>query len=228
MLHHRYKIDTVIQTGLVKEGLPTLYLEELLGLSCDEPINYFTFDESEAERRLEISPLIEKALVRKVKPNAIYIDYEVRRPVALLVDFANVAIDTRGYTFPLMPYLSPSKFPEIYLGIKELPEQIKTENFQLALDVLQSIEWLNIPMQHCKRVDVSSAYHLSCGKKEIVVVLDALGREHFLRLETANYQSGLEKYLVMKMQTGDTNELSGDKVIDLRIPKLGFISDLHP
>ena len=222
MLHPKYQIDTIIQTGLVKEGLSTLYLSELLKLSVDKATNFFAFDVQEAEASLRASPVIEEARVEKREPNAVYIDYTIRRPFFLLADFHNIAMDEKGHTFPLTPYFPPVKLPELYLGLTELPPQVTGEKFRLALAILSAIERLRIPMTTLKWIDVSNAFHQSYGKKETVLIFVTNSTRHFLRLHGRDFAKGLENYLLIR---SELQKEGGDRVIDLRIPDLAFFSE---
>ena len=98
-----YQLHTVIQTGPEKEALPTLYLMELLELSMDKPQNYVTFDEKVAEKKILQSPVIRSARVKKRKPDTVYVDYEVYKPVALWKDKTNMALSEEGHPFPIRP-----------------------------------------------------------------------------------------------------------------------------
>jgi len=182
-----YRITALVQTSSEKEPLKTAYLAELLGLSINNPANLYAFDIRAAEKKLLASPLIQKAKVSRRPPNALYIDYEVRRPVAILADYQNVAIDREGYLFPLAPFFSPKELPEIYLGIPSFGEPedsfgrsggrwqtpLKNRYLNLAFEVLQTLQGSSWSEGiRIKRIDVSNAYAPTLGVREIVLLTE--------------------------------------------------------
>ncbi len=180
----KYKISAIIQTGPEKEALRSVYLSELLGLSVDSPKNLYALDLKKAELALLSSPLISKAKVKRMAPNTLYVDYEVRKPVAWLSDYRNTAIDQEGYLFPVAPFLTPKEMPEIYLGLPCFgkPEDhfgraggnwrapLQNKHLKLAFDLLQAFE--GSPWKEglrIKRIDVSNAFSPTLGRREIVL-----------------------------------------------------------
>jgi hypothetical protein len=183
----RYKIEGLVQTGPEKEALKTVYLAELLGLSADAPKNLYALDLKKAEAALLSSPLIARAKVKRLPPNTLYVDYEVRRPVAWISDYRNTAIDRDGYLFPIDPFLSPKEMPEIYLGLPsfEAAEDsfgraggrwrtpLQNRYLELAFNLLQTFE--GSPWRdglRIKRIDVSNAFAASLGRREIVIITE--------------------------------------------------------
>lgn len=180
----RYKIAVIVQTGPEREALKTVYLAELMGLSSDAPKNVFLLDLKKAEKALLASPLISKAKVKRLPPNTLYVDYEVRKPVAFLADYRNLAIDRDGYLFPVEPFLSPKEIPEIYLGLPAFgapadrygreggswQKPVGNRYSELAFQILQTFE--GSPWKEglrIKRIDVSNAYAPTLGRREIVI-----------------------------------------------------------
>lgn len=253
----KYNVQVLIQTGSEKEALKSMYLAELLDLSIDKRTNIFRFDLEEAERKLLTSPLIEKAVVKRYLPNAIYVDYKVRKPIALLYDLNNFALDKKGYLFPISPFFPPKNLPEIYLGDKSiihsndfLKAPLKNEKIDLALEIYNALSKLQNTSFSIKRIDVSSAFLQSYGKKEIVLELEHELHIPFkdrdisyifpriIRLCVKDYETQLSNYfslnesmmldyrrqLVITDNTPSTIKFA-KKVIDLRILKLAFIDE---
>ncbi len=179
-----YMISALIQTGPEKEALKTEYLAELLDLSVDYPTNLFAFNIKKGEKNLLSSPLIAEAHVKRFPPNGLYIDYEVRKPIARLGDYRNTAIDKNGYIFPLAPFFSPKELPEIYLGIPAFgegedsmgrrggvwQEPLQNPYLDLAFGVLRFLEGSSWKEGlRIKRIDVSNAFAPSLGSREIVL-----------------------------------------------------------
>lgn len=221
MCHAKYQIRTIIQTGPEKEALPTLYLAELLELSSDKPQNYFTFDERVAEVQLLKSPVIKSAIVKKIKPDTVYIDYEVFKPVALMGDSFNLAIDEKGQVFPLAPFFSPKRLPKFYFGSKVVDK----EQFEIALAILSYID--KRPAFEESRVsliDVSEAVHESFGKREVVITLEEKGQTWYLRLTPHKFPEELNNYVTIR-ETGLSHS-KNKKVVDLRLSKVAYIEEI--
>ncbi len=224
LLNPKYVIDTIIQTGPVKGALPTVLLAELIDLSCDHPSNYFAFDEKAAKRKLLNSPVISKARVKKIRPNKVYIDYELRLPIALFCDFENMAIDEKRCLFPLSPYFSPKELPEIVLGDHRFSEIVLGEKIELAFEVLILLKRANLGKDAViRRIDVSRAFSKSYGKREIVVIVDHKIERHYLRLTQKVLASGIRNYV--SLVNGIEPE-KASRVVDLRIEKLAYVEDL--
>ena len=224
LLNPNYILTQIIQTGPVKEALPTVLLAELIDLSVDHPTNYYALDEKKAEAKLLNCPVIARASVKKIKPNTVYIDYELRRPVALYADFENMAIDEQRRLFPLIPYFTPKQLPEIVLGEHRFHEMVTGEKIELAFQVLEMLVLAKI-QEHAiiKRIDVSKAFSASYGKREIVVVLEQKSERHYLRLTQKSLASGVANYLSL---IEGLDPVSTTRVIDLRIEKLAYIEDI--
>jgi hypothetical protein len=244
----RYRIATIIQTGPEKGALKTPYLAELLNLSSDKPFPLYAFDCKKAESRLLASPLISHAKVKRVPPSSIYIDYEVRRPLAQLADYKNIAVDKEGYLFPITPFFSPKNLPEIYLGIPlsgwKIPE--KSPPFLLALEILHVLE--TAPWKEgllIKRIDVSNAFASSLGQREIVLFTEeeiSCRKEEreitfvfpkILRLAPKDYPQQLANFFALRRTIIDDYQKQvaslkeggrfAPRIIDLRIPQLAFV-----
>ncbi len=211
-------LTQIVQTGLQKEVLKTIYLAELVGLSIDRPTAYFDFDPKKAEAKLLKSPLIKQAKAMLLPPSTLAVDYTVRQPIALLYDCENAAIDEEGRIFPVSPYLSPKNLPQLYLGLARVPADwhtpIRGKKIDLALQILKLVSALPFRVA---RIDVSKIDAPSLGTREIVLVAD----QRFLRLSTKNFPQELGNYLSLREQ------LKGQeaKIIDFRIPNLAFLKE---
>jgi hypothetical protein len=217
-----YRIVAIVQTTPEKESLKSVYLAEILGLSIDHPTNLYRFNSKEARQRLLKHPLFEKARIKKIRPATIQIDYTLRKPIAYLLDNTNTAIDSEGFPFPLKPFFTPKKLPEIYLGTTESTEespinsmqwgkQLKGPRVELAMNLFQLISSQYCSdSQYLKRIDVSKAHAPSYGQRQVIVILEKqlvkelkgqsilVRVQHILRLDTKNYIQGLENYVKLK------------------------------
>ena len=216
----QHKIDylcRVVQTGPQKEALKTSYLAEIIHLSADKPMIAQRFDPLLAKRNLRSSPVIKNALVKVIKPDTVFIDYTVRQPIAWLYDFDNVALDDEGVPFPIIPFFSPKKLPEVVLGLKNLNWSLplKGEKVDLALTLLKMMLEKSLSVL---RLDVTAAFAPSLGLREVVVVIEENGSPKFLRLSPKNFAQELGNYLELRKTLPPEPQ-----VIDLRIPQLAFI-----
>jgi hypothetical protein len=217
----KYRITALVQTGPEKEMLRSVYLAELLGLSVDAPKNLYTLDLKKAKLALLSSPLIKKGQVKRIPPNTVYVDYEVRKPVAWLADYRNCAMDEEGFLFPVTPFLSPKEMPEIYLGLPAFGKgedaygraggrwrvPVQSRYLTLAFDLLRFFddsawkEGLRI-----KRIDVSNAFAPTLGRREIVLFTEEelLIQDHsfifpkILRLPTRDYGHQLQNFFALR------------------------------
>ena len=217
----RYRITSLIQTGPEKEVLKTVYLAELLGLSSNAPTNLYKFNLELAKDALLASPLIRSVELKKQAPSTLYIDYEVRTPIAWIGDYKNIAIDRDGMLFPVAPFFSPKQMPEIYLGLPSFgaPEDsfgraggrwkapLKNRHLNLAFDVLQTFE--GSPWKEglkIQRIDVSNAFAPSLGRREIVLFTEEeilVGGKQFvfpkvLRLSPKDYTQQLQNFFSLR------------------------------
>lgn len=176
--------------------LDAQYLAELLQLSQDRPTNLHAFNLQEGKRRLEESPVIQAAEIRKKPPNVLLVEYQLRHPVATLVDWDNAAIDREGVVIPLHPFFDGSGLPEIVRG-----------------DV--AIKWDALPLGgKFKRIDLSRMHAQSFGRREVVLIVEDL----LLRLRPETMEEQLKNFELLR------EHLPPDaKIVDLRISDLAFV-----
>jgi cell division septal protein FtsQ len=208
----------IIQTGPQREALKTTYLAELMRISADRPMTVASFDLVAAQKRLLSCPVIKEAKV-KLTPDTVYVDYTVRQPIAWLYDFENIALDEEGYPFPVSPFFTPKRLPEIYLGIQNFywGRPLKERKADLALTILQVLNRLSLQV---KRLDVSKAFQPSLGRREVVLILEEEGFTKTLRLTPKNFAQELGNYLELRPKLPAVPQ-----IIDLRIPQLAFIQE---
>jgi hypothetical protein len=210
----------IIQTGPQREVLQTSYLAGLMDLSADRPLPARKFDPSQAQKGVEASPVIKKAVVQFLAPDTVYVDYTVYQPVAFLFDFPNVAIDEEGVPFPLLPFFSPKVLPELYLGIDKVAwhTPVQGERAFLGLTLMKLLTQLPLKV---KRVDVAHVDAPRLAQREIIVILEEEGALKYLRLSPKNYPKELGNYLEMRRDLPPVPQ-----VIDLRLDRLAFLRDL--
>lgn len=245
-LDPKYHIVAIVQSSTDREALKTVYLEELLDLSIDQPVNIHRFNCIEARNKLLTSPLIKDAEVKKILPGTIYVKYNLRKPIAYLGDYTNTAIDKEGFLIPFNPFFTPKNLPEIILGFQSNDNSehsgmiwkgwgtpISGMKAELAFKLYHFISsYCCSETSVLKRIDVSRAFASSFGQRQIVIVLEDLVEKkidrgvsllpvsRILRLSTEAYQQQLAQYLVLR------DRLRSDEaatILDMRIPQLAFI-----
>ncbi|HSX11360.1 MAG TPA: FtsQ-type POTRA domain-containing protein [Chlamydiales bacterium] len=246
LIDEKYRCVAIVTTGPEKEPLKTAYLAELLGLSADHPTPLYAINTKKAEAKLLSSPLIANAKVKRMPPGTLYIDYEVRKPLARLADYKNTALDKEGYLFPAAPFFSPKHLPEVYLGLPPFTTwQISPKNpyLQLALEILSFLD--TAPWKEgirIKRIDVSNAFAPTLGTREIVLFTEeelVLPQEvvcvfpKILRLAPKDYPQQLNNFFALRRTMMDDyrRQLASLKqggrfaprIVDLRIPQLAFV-----
>ncbi|ADI38735.1 putative cell division protein FtsQ [Waddlia chondrophila 2032/99] len=196
-----------------KGELPSHYVEEILGLSSDKPINIYEFNALDEKRKLLSHPLIKSAEVKKQIPDTCQVVYELHEPIALLSDWENAAIDRDGRLIPFHPFYQMEGLPSIIIGEIENPKwgnKLRLPRVHLAIRILKSI-----PLQDLEALDVSRVDLPSFGQKEIVMTLN----DSILRLNPDNWKKGWRYFLEIQPLLNP----GGKTVVDLRIPKIALV-----
>lgn len=223
----RFDVVAIVQSCAQKEGLRTWQLAEILELSRDEPVNLYAFDPSLACQRLLSCPVIKSAHCRRQRPGIVHVDYQVREPFALVSDFHNVAIDNEGYLFPLQPYFTPKKLPEIYLGLAHVAygQKLDTEEAKLAFSIFQYVESHFSKVSRLVSLDTHNAFAPSKGASEVILAIqerpDAPIR--YLRLDAKEYEKSLDAYLALKNTFDALTQEKQCYSIDLRCPNIALV-----
>lgn len=227
----KYNIVAIVQTGPEREGLKTNYLAELLDLSVDRPKNIYQINLKEEQEKLKSFPIIQNAILKRIPPATLYIDYTVRQPISYISDLTNTAIDMEGVLFPFNPFFSPKRLPEIHLGLPQRlswGDRVEDERLKIAFDILNLFEThLKNKNLGIVRIDVADAIVESLGKKQIVVVLNDDGKQILLRMPCEDYERKFNAF--QQVYAKNLKKKSFSKiVIDLRLPDLAFIVDASP
>lgn len=198
-----------------KGDLPSHYIEEVLGLCVDRKVNIHDFSVSKARKKLEESPLIAAAEVKKQMPDSCQVIYRLFEPVAVVTDWENAAVDQNGRLIPFLPFYDKMGLPQITVGEVDHPawgKKLRLARVHTALKILRKI-----PLQDLVRLDVSRVDLPSFGQREIIVTL----QDAILRLNPDQWEDGWNNFLNMR------SVLSHQplQVVDLRIPKIAIIRD---
>jgi hypothetical protein len=237
----QYRIVALVQRTSPHDRLKTSYLAELLDLSLERPLNLYQFNAREAEKRLNTSPLIKQSTIRKVRPGTLYIDYQLRVPIAYVGDYTNTVVDEQGVLFPYQPFFSPKPLPTLYLGLNtgeaKWGDSLKDrETMRLAFAFLEQFKKLNLNQFFLKQVDVIQADADSYGQRQIVIILENIAQESlhkqqdiwYLRLNPDHYQKNLTHFKRLISQEAQIQRLNLNRkkqsiLVDLRLPFLAFI-----
>ncbi len=250
LISSKYQIKAIAQNQN-EITLDVNYLAQLMGLSSDKPTNIFLFDENKAKEQLLSSPLIKEAQVKKIKPNCVFVDYTIRKPIAYLYDFENIAIDEEGYLFPLNPFYPPLDLCKFYLNIEKFNgyEKMDSKRALYALDIYKKLKESGFAdLVKIKILDTSRLELKSYGKKEILLFIEEEMKVKknqkdivvifpiILRLALNNYLEQIGNYISLRekilhdyenqMKSIDfENEVVKfkPKTIDLRLSKLAYI-----
>ncbi len=221
MVQVKYFITEIIQTGPEREALPSAFLAELMDLSHNEPSNFYSFDEKIARKKLLQCPVIKSAVVKKIKPCSVYVDYEVYKPIALLEDEKNTALDEKGVKFPMSPFFFAKNLPLFTFGQKE--DYIN--KFQLALAILSFLDHRDAFQDiFVKRIDTTNAFHESFGKREVVITLEEKDKSCYLRTTPHKFPEELSHFSCMSSMWREGR--SKKSVIDLRLSKVAYVEEI--
>jgi cell division septal protein FtsQ len=235
-------------------NLDSQYLAELLNLSKDKNINIFLFDTEQAKEKLMKSYLIKNVnSIKKLRPDCIYLDIDVRKPIAILKDFDNLLIDEDKNIFPFKPFFKNLDLVHLIIGLDDFKNfcMIDKKEAKLSLDILNYLKKSSsFDIKKIKLIDSSNAYNKSYGKRQIIIQTEeeiaALKGEKkvififpmVLRFSPDNYHEQLQNYLslkekILKDYENQIRSLGSipkedivrfdSKTIDLRISKLAFI-----
>lgn len=211
-------IQVIVQATAEYAPLQATYLAEVLELSQDMPVNLSQFEIDEAYERLRATHFIREALIKKIKPNILYVEYAVRKPIAFLGDYTNTVMDEEGVFVPYLPFYSPRSLPEIYLGAKAPPnpwgERAESKYVEWARAILARFETGVL-----KRIDFSQCESPSSGTRQIVLTLE---EGTLLRLTPKNYAQELTYYFIISDRM---EERVRSSVIDLRNPEVAYITN---
>lgn len=221
----KYAICSIVQTCKSGPRLPNGYLTEVLELAADRPANLFRWNTQEGERLLASSPLLRRSSIQKIAPNMLAIHYSSRIPLARLGELSDTLIDDEGVFLPDAPFLAAKELPTIYLGTSEVAwgEQDSRAEMALSLALLRLIH-NSFPDKVLTSLDVSQAYALSVGKRQVVAVFSGEGGPHILRLTADGYRQQLANYKTL-LETRQVSAKQGI-VIDLRLDHLAYLNPL--
>lgn len=199
----RYDVRAVMTKSLSgSEPLKPAVIAEWLNLSVSNKKNLYQLDLTQAQKMIERQAPVKKALLTRVPPSTLLVEVEMRRPIAMIGDRTNMAVDEEGKTFPLDPFYTPKKLPRLFIGEKK--------NFLLALEILKHLQALS-KMDKVDFIDVEKSSASSMGEREVVLMYEGI----WVRLDPDRIADGLNKLLKLRATPA--------KIVDLRIANLALI-----
>lgn len=249
-----YMIVALVQTSLHHELLKSGHIPELLGLSVDHPINLFDFDAKEAEKKLKDTVAIKQAVVKKIRPGTLHVEYVLRQPIAFVGNYTNTVIDGEGIMFPLKPFYTPKKIPIVFFDDASFTgddniwgSQVQGSNANLIFKILEEAPKTLGNRTNIVAIDLSKAQAPSFGQRHIILTLEETEErivnsrpiivvsKRTLRLFPDNWELQLANYTNLRSYLNDQlakKITSAEKavfhaeplIIDLRLTNLAFIS----
>lgn len=216
-----FQLRMLLSSSKTQDSLTTSQLAALLGLSEDLP-NIYCIDLDLAKQTLESYPAIKSAKVVRIRPSALFVDYELRSPYFRLLDFENMAVDSEGYPFYLYPIFTPKKIPEVYLGLQNISWATVREQkeFILAIDVAEFIRNEYPKELRLLRIDTHNIQNASCGAQEIVLVFKDGNCSLYVRVDAKDYKTGLKRLL--RLRNGEARE----RIVDLRSQGFALVKEI--
>lgn len=244
----RYNITALVHSCKGAEPLKTACFAEILNLSADRAVNLYAFDVPKAHEKLLNFSVIKKAIIKKIPPNMLYVEYSLRIPIAYISDYFNASMDAEGVLMPFNPYYTPKNIPSLYFGFDQSlawGEKLQGEKFELVKLLLKVLEdhFISDSMQ-VESLDVSNAFSLNYGAREFVVTLSkkvesffgeqkiARSQKRTLRLTLENYLAQLANFKELCGHMDEEVKNSKDRfsshvIIDMRVSDVAFICDYN-
>lgn len=230
-----YAIVSVIQGALGRSHFKTEELLKLLNLSDKEPVNLYRFDTAEAEKKLLASPLMRSVSIKKKYPNAIYIFYEMRDPIAYVGALPNTVIDKEGVLFPFHPYYTPKKLPLLQfsgeaLALKWGDSVPYKEAFELSTKIIHKMQEKEWEHFFLSEIALPSSPYASISS-EILVTLHKKSREWFdkeksgkwiLKMDPKRFEPAFHFFLLLKEDVNLIKPATQVEV-DFRLPSVAYV-----
>jgi|GEM_PF-3033138 len=204
-----YNIVAVVSKSPVQKKLPPRLLQEILDLSQDKPTNMFRFDMKRAKQRFEQYGCFKKVKMRLQRPGVLIVDYDLYEPYAALGDYENLAVDrAKKHIFPMHPFFTPKKLPEIYLGT------LSKERMDFAFEVLHYAKKKIQKRYTVISVDVGPYFAFKPVKE---IILHCKGEnDFFLRLCGDRWKENIAQFINFEQKE------EGSFVVDFRVPGIAL------
>ena len=209
----RYTIVAITSKSRSQESVPHAVFSDLMNLSYDEPSSMYAFDTSQAAKEIYRVPTFKKVKVQLIKPGIVSVDYELRQPVAELLDYENRAVDKEGVDFPMLPYITPKNIPRLYLGALE------NRRLAFAFELMELARKI-LPKEYKLALCDVSQHFLDSSVCEIDLQIDKGNQKLYARLSSSGYSKDFES-LVRLLPALNVN--AKEIVVDLRVAGIGLV-----
>lgn len=199
----RFLVRAILVKSLSEDGVKPGMIAEWLHLTAEHPYNLYAIPLKQAEKVILEQSHVKYVKVSRLPPATLLVEIELKKPIALLGEWTNRAIDVHGDVFPLLPFYTPKKLPRLFLGSKS--------QFAIAQEILEVLKEKGEPLY---ALDMERAEATSFGEREIVLNVGGT----LLRLDADNWREGLAKWSKLK-ESGENI-----KIADLRIANLALVS----
>ncbi len=214
----RFDIKCLLQEPLSREEISSRFFEELLDLSCDRPQNLYAFDAGWAEERILESSVIARAHVKKLSPDTLHIQYEMREPIAALADYENCYLDREGVIFAAFPYYRAKKLPLVRfgdVGPAPLGSRVNEEKREFLALLFSSIA-----KEKIGEVDLTHFFEKSLGRKEVVI---RFSNDRLVRFWPEKMAKVLHHYELLEKHY--PFEAKKPYIIDLRLAEVAYVKE---
>lgn len=219
-------LTTLIQKTSFSTPLSPRFFSDYLMLNPNGKwLELSKLDEKKIEQKLKEFPIFEKIQAHIIRTGELEIAYDLKKTQFLLADFTNLAIDPKGFIFPLKPFFPPKKIPQVYLGIQKVDWKIKN-NIKKALEIQAFLEQILDDGIEIELIDLAKQEHPVASLKQIVVTLNYQGIKHYLRLSPDHLEKALLRYLALYKEKDLTEFVSQSLVFDARFKKFATLKIL--
>lgn len=219
-------LKALIQKTPTIDQLSPRFFSDYLGLSpLGQPLILKRLDAVKIQNRLKEFPVFKSIEAEFTPLGELCVSYDLRRPLFELYDYKNCGLDKEGFITPLVPFYSPKKLPQIYLGLKQLSWD-EPHNISQALDIVDFFEKNQFQGINLKRIDLSRLNHKLISHREIIVIVSVGNVDHYLRIHPSLIQKALVRYVSIFLEPKLKKTISKSCVFDARISKFATIKNL--
>jgi cell division septal protein FtsQ len=237
--HPSYSLTHIRQQSHGIYKLPAEVLVEILELNFDHPLNLYAFDLEQAAQKLTNVPVFKQITLTKEASHTLSIDYTLRTPMALVIDYSNTAIDTEGVLMPLQPYYPSIQLPCCLLGMPDdasnmssypWNHQLPQATTVLLQELLSSLKTVTevAPSGWC--LDLRQVDSFAIGEIALFLKATATTPSRLLRLTPGAYQKQLNRYGILREklmeleQRPQKTSLMKSTIVDLRLADAALIA----
>lgn len=219
-------LKNVIQKTTNLHPVSPRFFSDFLGLRPEgKHLLINRLDLRKINTKLKTHPVFKTILAEINHQGDLEILYDLRVPFAYLQDFESVAIDEKGHIFPTSHFFSPKKLPKVYAGREELiwSDVIDMTLIHKVINFFSNSRTCLEPIF----IDISKISSPVSVHRELVVVIDFKGANHYLRIKPALIDLALSRYVKLFNEKKLQKLLAGDVVFDARIAKFATLKPIE-